>query len=123
MPQMSDDDKDQDIPLAKIFGHRSLKRTSHNQTGHDVLGQPSDGATEYPPRDSPNPPGSPNRRRTALTPPLPLDAEHGIHVETLMRKSTTGERRWCRKCDAPKPDRCHHCRQCGHCVLKASLCT
>eukprot|EP01061_Rhynchopus_euleeides_P038368 TRINITY_DN65860_c0_g1_i1.p1 TRINITY_DN65860_c0_g1~~TRINITY_DN65860_c0_g1_i1.p1 ORF type:complete len:320 (+),score=65.00 TRINITY_DN65860_c0_g1_i1:51-962(+) len=25
---------------------------------------------------------------------------------------------WCRKCDAPRPFRAHHCPLCGHCVLK-----
>ncbi|KAG8969174.1 palmitoyltransferase for Vac8p [Tulasnella sp. 419] len=29
-----------------------------------------------------------------------------------------GERRWCQKCWAPKPERCHHCSVCGRCVLK-----
>lgn len=33
-------------------------------------------------------------------------------------KRSTGNRRWCSKCNAPKPDRCHHCSQCGTCVLK-----
>lgn len=36
----------------------------------------------------------------------------------LFGKSTTGGLRWCRRCEAPKPDRCHHCSQCGVCVLK-----
>ncbi|KAG9023381.1 palmitoyltransferase for Vac8p [Tulasnella sp. JGI-2019a] len=30
----------------------------------------------------------------------------------------TGERRWCQKCWSPKPERCHHCSECGRCVLK-----
>ncbi|QRW00435.1 DHHC palmitoyltransferase [Ceratobasidium sp. AG-Ba] len=29
-----------------------------------------------------------------------------------------GERRWCRKCWAPKPERAHHCSYCKRCVLK-----
>lgn len=33
-------------------------------------------------------------------------------------KRSTGARRWCSKCAAPKPDRCHHCRKCGRCVLR-----
>lgn len=33
-------------------------------------------------------------------------------------KRSTGAPRWCSKCNAPKPDRCHHCRQCGACVLR-----
>ncbi|KAI0917485.1 hypothetical protein AcW1_007326 [Taiwanofungus camphoratus] len=26
--------------------------------------------------------------------------------------------KWCRKCNAPKPERAHHCSSCGRCVLK-----
>lgn len=26
--------------------------------------------------------------------------------------------RWCRICWAPKPERAHHCSECGRCVLK-----
>ncbi|CAE7103105.1 unnamed protein product [Rhizoctonia solani] len=29
-----------------------------------------------------------------------------------------GEKRWCRKCWAPKPERAHHCSYCKRCVLK-----
>lgn len=36
----------------------------------------------------------------------------------LIGKTTDGGIRWCRKCNAPKPDRCHHCSQCGRCVLR-----
>lgn len=28
------------------------------------------------------------------------------------------DRRWCRICWAPKPDRTHHCNTCGRCVLR-----
>lgn len=38
---------------------------------------------------------------------------------SIMAKSNTGGPRWCRKCDAWKPDRCHHCRACRQCVLKS----
>ncbi|SHO77479.1 Similar to S.cerevisiae protein PFA3 (Palmitoyltransferase for Vac8p) [Malassezia sympodialis ATCC 42132] len=37
---------------------------------------------------------------------------------TITIKRSNGRPRWCSKCSAPKPDRCHHCRQCGRCVLK-----
>ncbi|KLT45715.1 zf-DHHC-domain-containing protein, partial [Cutaneotrichosporon oleaginosum] len=47
---------------------------------------------------------------------LPKDDEE-THAP-LMAKSGTGGPRWCRKCDAWKPDRCHHCRSCRQCVLK-----
>ncbi|WFD03239.1 protein S-acyltransferase [Malassezia obtusa] len=33
-------------------------------------------------------------------------------------KRSTGTRRWCSKCLAPKPDRCHHCRKCKRCILR-----
>ncbi|KAI0333694.1 zf-DHHC-domain-containing protein [Cubamyces sp. BRFM 1775] len=29
-----------------------------------------------------------------------------------------GPGKWCKKCDAPKPERAHHCGSCGRCVLK-----
>ncbi|KAE8150683.1 DHHC palmitoyltransferase-domain-containing protein [Aspergillus avenaceus] len=32
--------------------------------------------------------------------------------------SSTGESRFCKKCQAPKPDRAHHCSTCKRCVLK-----
>ena len=31
---------------------------------------------------------------------------------------STGESRFCKKCEARKPDRAHHCSTCGRCVLK-----
>jgi hypothetical protein len=30
--------------------------------------------------------------------------------------------RWCRICWKPKPERAHHCSQCGRCVLKMGAC-
>lgn len=30
--------------------------------------------------------------------------------------------RWCRVCWRPKPERTHHCSQCGRCVLKMGEC-
>ncbi|CAK4080273.1 unnamed protein product [Aphanomyces euteiches] len=29
-----------------------------------------------------------------------------------------GNKRFCRKCNVPKPDRTHHCRSCGSCIAK-----
>lgn len=31
---------------------------------------------------------------------------------------TKGRQRWCRKCEAAKPPRAHHCKVCNRCVLK-----
>lgn len=33
-------------------------------------------------------------------------------------KRSNGGPRWCSKCAAPKPDRCHHCRQCHRCITR-----
>ena len=30
--------------------------------------------------------------------------------------------KWCKKCNAPKPERAHHCGTCGRCVLKMGEC-
>lgn len=38
---------------------------------------------------------------------------------SIMAKSNDGGPRWCRKCDAWKPDRTHHCRFCRRCTLKS----
>ena len=32
--------------------------------------------------------------------------------------TSTGESRYCKKCQCPKPDRAHHCSTCKRCVLK-----
>lgn len=58
---------------------------------------------------------------------LPLDKEHQdewgdrerdrANVEAVQVKAD-GSRRWCRKCDVPKPDRAHHCSACETCVYK-----
>ncbi|KAL1409717.1 palmitoyltransferase for Vac8p [Vanrija albida] len=52
---------------------------------------------------------------------LAKDEEENVGMaagQPLMAKLGTGGHRWCRKCDGWKPDRCHHCRACGQCVLK-----
>ena len=37
---------------------------------------------------------------------------------TLVTAKSTGEARFCKKCQCVKPDRTHHCSTCGQCVLK-----
>ena len=39
--------------------------------------------------------------------------------EKALRTNDEREGRWCKKCDAWKPDRCHHCRYCRRCILKS----
>ncbi|KII86681.1 hypothetical protein PLICRDRAFT_113729 [Plicaturopsis crispa FD-325 SS-3] len=48
------------------------------------------------------------------------DGEMGL-TEALMAPGGddySAPGRWCHKCYAPKPERTHHCSQCGRCVLK-----
>ncbi|KAF2750838.1 zf-DHHC-domain-containing protein [Sporormia fimetaria CBS 119925] len=33
-------------------------------------------------------------------------------------RSSPPQRKWCRKCNAPKPPRAHHCRECKRCIPK-----
>jgi hypothetical protein len=40
---------------------------------------------------------------------------------SIMTKGNDGGPRWCKKCDAWKPDRTHHCRFCKRCTLKSKL--
>lgn len=48
--------------------------------------------------------------------PAEEDARHAL-LTSLTAKST-GELRFCKKCQTRKPDRCHHCSSCRRCVLK-----
>jgi hypothetical protein len=41
--------------------------------------------------------------------------------KSLFAKNSSGGHRWCSKCDAWKPDRCHHCRFCKRCTLKSEF--
>ncbi|GAM86308.1 hypothetical protein ANO11243_043200 [Dothideomycetidae sp. 11243] len=38
--------------------------------------------------------------------------------EGLLKDESEARRRWCRKCEMPKPPRAHHCRSCGRCIPK-----
>ncbi|KAG9232597.1 DHHC palmitoyltransferase-domain-containing protein [Amylocarpus encephaloides] len=43
---------------------------------------------------------------------------HATPNMTNFTVKSNGKKRWCNKCNAPKPDRCHHCSTCKTCVLK-----
>ncbi|CAE6512861.1 unnamed protein product [Rhizoctonia solani] len=47
----------------------------------------------------------------------PVDAESS-EDDSDIEVDDQGEKRWCRKCWAPKPERAHHCSYCKRCVLK-----
>ena len=41
-----------------------------------------------------------------------------VNPMSVTVKRSNGGPRWCSKCAAPKPDRCHHCRQCHRCITR-----
>ncbi|KLU84827.1 palmitoyltransferase PFA3 [Magnaporthiopsis poae ATCC 64411] len=43
---------------------------------------------------------------------------HGTPAATSFTVKSNGELRFCKKCQARKPDRAHHCSTCRRCVLK-----
>lgn len=45
-------------------------------------------------------------------------AERSLSHLFQEKKQSSGTLRWCRHCCASKPDRAHHCRLCGTCVLQ-----
>ena len=51
------------------------------------------------------------------TPALTDVRSSDLHLTPVTVKST-GEMRYCKKCQARKPDRAHHCSTCRRCVLK-----
>ncbi|TBU63478.1 zf-DHHC-domain-containing protein [Dichomitus squalens] len=50
------------------------------------------------------------------------EGEAESFMEALLAPPEDGEvhepGKWCKKCNAPKPERAHHCGTCGRCVLK-----
>ena len=64
------------------------------------------------------PPGSPlDQSGSAGYASLPTQEPPHRDISSFTVKST-GELRFCKKCQARKPDRSHHCSTCGRCVLK-----
>ena len=64
------------------------------------------------------PPGSPlDQNGSAGYFSLPTQ-EPSRHDVTSLTVKSTGELRFCKKCQARKPDRAHHCSTCKRCVLK-----
>lgn len=41
-----------------------------------------------------------------------------LSLQDALASSPFQPKHWCNKCDAPKPERTHHCSFCGRCVLK-----
>lgn len=65
------------------------------------------------------------KRHTSVdTPDLGRETDENLSLADALTSQpqegidSSGPGKWCRKCWAPKPDRTHHCSECGRCVLK-----
>lgn len=63
-------------------------------------------------------PGSPNATTKSGYSSLPTDEPSRGHAYTSFTVKSTGDIRYCKKCQFKKPDRAHHCSTCKRCVLK-----
>jgi palmitoyltransferase len=63
-------------------------------------------------------PGSPLTPNSNGYTHLPTQEGGGMQFTSFTVKSSTGELRFCKKCQTKKPDRAHHCSTCKRCVLK-----
>lgn len=76
--------------------------------------------TEHSALNAPSRPGRGNEELSlaeALAGPSIGDAE-STDEDSDIEYDDQGEKRWCKKCWAPKPERTHHCSYCKRCVLK-----
>ncbi|KAF2262842.1 palmitoyltransferas-like protein PFA3 [Lojkania enalia] len=62
-------------------------------------------------------PGSPLDMTHGYT-HLPMQENGGLQFTSFTVKASTGDIRFCKKCQTKKPDRAHHCSTCKRCVLK-----
>ncbi|KAJ4376195.1 palmitoyltransferase for Vac8p [Neocucurbitaria cava] len=62
-------------------------------------------------------PGSPLNLNNGYS-HLPTTEGGGLQYTSFTVKASTGELRFCNKCQSKKPDRAHHCSTCKRCVLK-----
>ncbi|KAF2865139.1 DHHC palmitoyltransferase-domain-containing protein [Massariosphaeria phaeospora] len=62
-------------------------------------------------------PGSPLNLNNGYS-HLPTQEGEGAQYTSFTVKATTGDVRFCKKCQTKKPDRAHHCSTCKRCVLK-----
>lgn len=62
-------------------------------------------------------PGSPLSLKDGYS-HLPSQEGGELHYTSFTVKASTGELRFCNKCQTKKPDRSHHCSTCKRCVLK-----
>jgi palmitoyltransferase len=62
-------------------------------------------------------PGSPMNLNNGYS-HLPQAEGGGVQYTSFTVKASTGDLRFCKKCQTKKPDRSHHCSTCKKCVLK-----
>ncbi|KAF2729372.1 zf-DHHC-domain-containing protein [Polyplosphaeria fusca] len=62
-------------------------------------------------------PGSPMDTKNGYS-HLPTSEDGGPQYTSFTVKASTGDLRYCKKCQSKKPDRSHHCSTCKQCVLK-----
>ncbi|WVR04496.1 hypothetical protein IAU60_001500 [Kwoniella sp. DSM 27419] len=111
---MSATDSHSDYSPFPLSARGFVPRTA-SEAGEDDVEQSDDRAIKHIAEGSSN---SDSDAQKADTDALLSARSEPSELRSLMAKSNTGEVRWCKKCDAWKPDRTHHCRHCRQCVLK-----
>jgi palmitoyltransferase len=59
------------------------------------------------------------KRWVDKAPRIAAEGEHDGQAKGTLNEG----KRWCKKCDAPKPPRAHHCRKCGRYIISFSSLT
>ncbi|KIS71175.1 uncharacterized protein UMAG_01084 [Mycosarcoma maydis] len=85
-----------------------------NDDAAPLFNVPIPGQPQYPARSG--------RQQLADLQRLPslasVSANSSVQRRSNIWVKSSGESRWCAKCDASKPDRTHHCSSCQRCVLR-----
>ena len=94
-------------------------RSRRRQSGSEYELQADEGSASAPLLSAPIPgqPQLPSRTGREQLEDLYALGKSVVPASDIWVKSS-GESRWCAKCAAPKPDRCHHCSSCRRCVLR-----
>ncbi|SAM76804.1 uncharacterized protein UBRO_01638 [Ustilago bromivora] len=84
----------------------------HESARAPLLNAPIPSQPQYPARSGRQQLDDLQRLRSQVSTSADVENRSNIWVKS------SGESRWCNKCDAPKPDRTHHCSTCKRCVLR-----
>ncbi|TKY85052.1 hypothetical protein EX895_006132 [Sporisorium graminicola] len=100
---------------------QSLMRGHHSEVDHEGQGDraalfnvPIPGQPQYPARSGRQQLDDLQRLQSHI----PSSDSTAVQRRSNIWVKSSGESRWCNKCDAPKPDRAHHCSSCKRCVLR-----